>query len=334
MYNQNHPNPINLSIIIPFYNVENYLREALNSVIDLKGISYEVILINDGSTDKSLDIALEFASHKSKFILYSNHTNKGQSHARNIGIKNAKGTYIYFLDSDDYIDSLQFSRVFGTLIEQNLDICLFNGLLFNHNDKLQERIFKTNTVYQRKITFKKPMSGYKLSNQLMKKNKYSASPCLYVFKRELVIKNKLLFIEGIIHEDEHFTPLLMINSNRAMHLDINVFFRRIRNNSTMTNLNPKKSYAGIKKGYKELIKYSDDYHNIRFYRWIIMKFYLRLLIFEIESNKKETVIPFKKIFFEYKIYQSPKIFIKYILLTLFPKKSLLMRNFKTNGFKR
>lgn len=103
-----------LSIVVPVYNVETYLKRCLESILACKLTDYEVILVNDGSTDNSFNICLDFEKRYSE-IKVINQKNGGLSNARNSGLKEAKGTYIAFIDSDDYIISENFSRVIEKL---------------------------------------------------------------------------------------------------------------------------------------------------------------------------------------------------------------------------
>jgi len=94
---------LKFSIIVPVYNVEDYIHECVNSILAQSFDSYEILLINDGSTDKSASICDQFAlSHRNVIVIHKK--NGGLSDARNVGIKNAKGEYIIFIDSDDYIE--------------------------------------------------------------------------------------------------------------------------------------------------------------------------------------------------------------------------------------
>ena len=94
---------INVSIVIPVYNVEKYLKQCLESVVNQTLDKIEVICINDGSTDNSLNILKEYEKKYNNIIIIDQE-NKGPGFARNIGMKRASGKYIYFLDSDDYIE--------------------------------------------------------------------------------------------------------------------------------------------------------------------------------------------------------------------------------------
>lgn len=128
---------IELSIIVPIYNVEKYLEECLESIYKIKNIKKEVILINDGSKDKSLDIAKKFKKkYKEETILIDNE-NKGLSETRNIGINLAKGNYLWFIDSDDKIIP-NLEQVFLKLKGNKYDVLYMNGYFFPNMLKIYE----------------------------------------------------------------------------------------------------------------------------------------------------------------------------------------------------
>ena len=102
---------IYFSIIVPIYNVEKYLTECLQSVLKQSYQYYEIICINDASTDNSYDILLKYAKNNKKIIVINNKKNRGLSYCRNQGIEKAKGDYILFVDSDDYISSESTNRI-------------------------------------------------------------------------------------------------------------------------------------------------------------------------------------------------------------------------------
>src|SRR5690625_1653273 len=113
-----------ISVIIPVYNVENYLVECMKSVVNQTYENIEIIAIDDGSTDNSLKILEDFALRNDNLTIVSQE-NSGQSVARNKGIKKAQGKYIYFLDSDDYILPQTFEQLINTLEENKLDLIRF-----------------------------------------------------------------------------------------------------------------------------------------------------------------------------------------------------------------
>ena len=122
-----------ISIIVPIYNVENYLRQCLDSIISQTYQNFECLLINDGSPDNSADICREYVSKDSRFR-YFEKENGGVSSARNFGIECSKGQYITFIDSDDWVDSDYLEVLYRALIEEQADIAISTYKQFNMDD--------------------------------------------------------------------------------------------------------------------------------------------------------------------------------------------------------
>ncbi|OOR98097.1 hypothetical protein B0186_09865 [Canicola haemoglobinophilus] len=122
-----------VSVIIPIYNSMKYLRDTLDSVINQTYQDLEIILINDGSTDTSLSICKEYSKNHLRIKLFSQ-DNKGASMARNLGLENAQGKYILFVDSDDYILPNHIESLVTTLEKNNSDICISNCKRINENE--------------------------------------------------------------------------------------------------------------------------------------------------------------------------------------------------------
>ncbi len=129
-----------ISIVIPVYNVEEHLKKCITSIINQTIKNFEVILVNDGSTDNSLKIIKEFARLDDR-VKYINKDNRGVSSARNAGLKKAKGVYIYFIDADDFVENNSFQCMYKNLIEENYSMILGN---FNCLDSKLKLLFTTN----------------------------------------------------------------------------------------------------------------------------------------------------------------------------------------------
>ena len=129
-----------VSVIVPVYNVEKYLERCIESLINQTFDDIEIIALNNGSTDKSLDI-LNYYAHKDKRIRVINNKNIGVSKSRNIGIEEAKGEYIVFVDSDDWIDSNMIYILYDTISDNNCDLvmCTYIREFSNHS---KEKVFK------------------------------------------------------------------------------------------------------------------------------------------------------------------------------------------------
>lgn len=144
-------NKIKVSVIIPVYNVERYLREAIFSIINQSLNEIEIIIVNDGSTDSSFNIIKEFASKDQRIQIISN-PNQGLSIARNLGIYRAIGEYIYFFDSDDLLDKDALRKCYNKCQSETLDFLFFDADAFSEGNMPIERF-----NYERAIKYEMPM---------------------------------------------------------------------------------------------------------------------------------------------------------------------------------
>lgn len=222
-----------LSIIIPVYNVEKYLQRCLESCIkqDLQLDYYEIIIVNDGSIDNSLVIANNYAIKYPNITIVSQ-KNKGLSIARNVGLEIAKGDYIWFVDSDDWIADNCIATIIDKCTKQKLDIlCISKANVIkgqNHNRYLYNHELENQTINGKET----------LRNGLLK----SVCVPFYIYRKEFLTINNLKCLENVFHEDNEFTP-------RAFYLAQKVgFYNRIcyyayeRENSIMTTINPKRAF--------------------------------------------------------------------------------------------
>ena len=227
-----------VSVIVPVYNVENYLKECLDSLINQSYNNIEVIIIDDGSTDNSSNILKEYTQD---FVKVYTQENAGQSAARNFGIDKATGKYLLFVDSDDYILKETIEELVSLMENDNLDLIRFSAEPFSDDVDYD--------VYSKQYDFSKYFSEGTVYNheQFLKisANAYSTSPCLYMVKLDIIKDNNLRFIEGILHEDEIFTLELFFNIQSASYTNKQYYKRRYRSGSVMTtskNSNMQKSF--------------------------------------------------------------------------------------------
>lgn len=277
-----------VSVIIPVYNVEEFLQECLESVIKQTYKNIEIITIDDGSTDNSLEILKQYASNDGNITII-NQKNSGQSVARNKGIAETKGKYIYFLDSDDYILPETIENLISKMEKNNLDLIRFAAEPFSDNINYK--------VNKKQYDFRKYFSTEKLykKSEFLNINlqAFSSSPVLYVVKRDMLIKNKIKFKPGIIHEDELFTLRVFLNANYTMY-DSNFYYkRRYRIGSTMTLQNGarnKKSFDSnciILEEVNKLLNFYTSDHEIRLIKKRIRGVIGSLIYTEIDSNYKK-----------------------------------------------
>ena len=240
---------VKVSVVMPVYNTAHFVGDAVKSVLNQTFYDFELIIINDGSTDNSLEIIDELKLRDSRIVIISQ-DNAGLSAARNRGIELAQGEFIYFMDSDDLISSDTLLLCYSFAIEDNLDIVFFDAVSFSCNSLLNNPAFD----YSRKRYINKGVySGKEILRLLLNNNIYKASACLYITKRLFLNKLKLDFYPNILHEDELFTPLLFINSDKVGYLPFDFYSRRVREDSIMN----KKFSSFNLKSYLTVIKELD-----------------------------------------------------------------------------
>ncbi len=222
-----------ISVIIPVYNVELYLAECLDSVLTQTYPHYEVICVNDGSTDGSQAILENYAAKYDK-IQVINQDNKGLSAARNAGIAAAKGDYVFLLDSDDKI----VKHALETLVAKSNgeDFICFNGKRYfeetNAEDTPDEGII---------AEFE---SGWDYYNQFALVNRKFHFVCtvLRLYRREFLLQHQLHFQEGIFHEDNLFTPIACYYAQKVKIIPECLYIYRIRKGSITQHANIKRLF--------------------------------------------------------------------------------------------
>lgn len=258
-----------VSIIIPIYNIEKYLEKCIKSLINQTYRNLEIILINDGSTDESARICEEYKEQDNR-IVFINKKNGGAASAKNKGLKVAKGDYITFVDSDDFIEPDMIEYMVNTIKKYNSDIiqCSFTNLYKN-----TER-FKQDKIVEQKISSKDFLELFltKWDSSLFW-NK--------LFKRD-VIEN-VFFKEGRCIDDEFFTYKCVINSKSIVTSNKIVYNYRMRKSGVMKSESSQKQilkdrvdylyerYELVRKIYKDLDK--DFLEHLLTYYLIISKDY-------------------------------------------------------------
>ncbi|MBN2729132.1 MAG: glycosyltransferase [Bacteroidales bacterium] len=220
-----------VSVIVPIYNVEEYLEACLNSIISQTFREIEIILINDGSTDRSHEIMKRFAE-KDKRILIINQQNKGVSVARNRGLLKALGEYLLFVDSDDTILPNTIEILYNQSVKMHCDLLLGDVVYINSNGKKVFPYKRNNDVYNQTL-----MSGTKRLVKLMEDNTFPPLVYLFFVKRELIMNNQIFFKEGIIHEDELWCINTMLCAKKTSLLDFCYYNYFQRNGSLMNSDN-------------------------------------------------------------------------------------------------
>lgn len=241
-------NKIKVSVIIPVYNVEKYVEESVLSIMNQSLKEIEIIIINDGSTDNSLEIIHKLSTKDNRINVIST-INNGQSIARNIGLYIAQGEYIYFFDSDDLLDVKTLEECYFECKTNDLDFLFFDANCFGDN-LINEINYKRSNKFRKKI-----YKGIDILNEQFKEKGFSASPCLSFIKRKYLINTNLSFYPRIIHEDALFTFILYLRAEKVSFIDKCYFHRRIRTDSIMTSPYKIKNALGYLTVCKELLNY-------------------------------------------------------------------------------
>lgn len=244
-----------LSIIVPVYNVEKYLNRCVDSLLDQGDFSdYEVILVDDGSTDSSGKICDDYAE-RFEVVRTIHKENGGASSSRNLGIINAKGKFIMFVDSDDYVKSDCLSFLINKLLENNLDILSYNFIysygLYNISENSELTDF-----------FGKIVTGEEFLIKCLKNQSMLMTVWKYIYKKDIIIDNCLFFREGVIYEDEEWVPRTFFKANRVMQIDDIVYCYCIRHESVSNNKSKVKSGSlDLLSNCKSLKRFSQSIGN-------------------------------------------------------------------------
>lgn len=260
-----------VSIILPVYNVERYLDAALVSIKEQTLTDYEVIAVNDGSTDGSLAILQQWQKPEKlgDQLKIINQENKGLSGARDSGIRVATGDYIYFMDSDDIIDRKLLEKCVSLADKNQLDAiqieyqhvddadCLVDG---NTNPLPLE-----NGAVITRDEYLQSLYGF---NRLKRKIplRYHAMVWCYFIKRDILVDNDLYFYSNVIHEDELFTPKLLFYVQKIGYIKEPLYHYRMSDNSITRNNEDKKQFntkrsQSIKQIVQELIAFYHQHEN-------------------------------------------------------------------------
>lgn len=216
-----------ISIIIPVYNVKQYLEQCVESIIQQNYVDYEILLIDDGSKDGSSQLCDIIANQDDRISVFYQ-KNKGVSKARNIGLENCTGEYILFVDSDDYLWEGILEKICQIAKEhKNPEIIGFQHLV-GENETRAYLDIRNEMVF----------SGETYLSQVWKN--YNFIPVWkYCYNRQFVEINKFKFFEGIKNEDELWTPTVLVNATRVIFLNTPGYYYRSRQGSIMKELNTK-----------------------------------------------------------------------------------------------
>ena len=220
-----------LSIILPVYNVEPYIRKALESIFDTTASvnDYEVIVVNDGTKDGSMAVVQQFTDHPNLIILEQE--NQGLSAARMKGLSVASGQFVFFVDSDDW------------LVEDGVGLVLRQLETWSSADVLMFPIIRCSLETDERTIEPVIEKERRMSGKDYIREGWIPSPCTrFVFKRKLLDNKKLLFPFGLLHEDLYWGPVLMYLADCIVMMTDPVYVYQSRPGSIMTSMSIRSSY--------------------------------------------------------------------------------------------
>lgn len=258
-------NNILFSIIVPIYNVEKYLRKCVETLINQTYKNIEIILVDDESPDACPEICDEFAKMDERIVVIHK-KNGGLSDARNAGISAARGKYLLFVDSDDYIDENTCEK-FSKYTDMRCQVIMGEAIVEGGEKSLSH------------INCSEVMSGNQYLMEAYTEKKVPMVAWLNIIERDFLLEKKLFFKKGILHEDEEFTPRLILNSDRIVITSIPFYHYVIRDNSIMTQKNKEKNARDFYQTCLELEKYYGCVSNRKLKNYLLddlVKKYLNL----------------------------------------------------------
>ena len=243
-----------ISVVIPVYNVENYLPEAIESVLSQELERMEVIAINDGSNDSSGDL-LDVYAKKDSRLKVIHQKNRGLSAVRNRGLKLARGKYIYFFDSDDVLLQGSLNKVINRLEDTGSHIARFSVSMMDEVGNLRRPVNKKAVPG---LEVSAPINGEVFLQSLFQSGNYGAIVQKFTFLKSFLLHNNLLFDEGYIHEDEAFTMESLCLADKVVSFNEVMLLKRMRSGSIMSAIRNEENIKGWLRAAKRLLQFIDD----------------------------------------------------------------------------
>jgi glycosyltransferase involved in cell wall biosynthesis len=214
-----------ISVIVPVYNVEKYLRQCLDSILNQTFKDFECICVNDGSTDNSLQILNEYANKDSRIKIISQE-NKGLAGARNTGVKNANTKYLTFIDSDDWVDDKYLELLYTEIERTKSDISCCN---------LKKYYQKENSYVSDSTPQERKFNITDLDSVKIRKGYEQPCATVKIYKKSFMDSNNLCFFEGFINEDAPFSAFCFAFAKKVSYIDNELYFYRLQRENSITS---------------------------------------------------------------------------------------------------
>lgn len=264
-----------ISVIVPIYNAQQYLKDTINSLINQTLKNIEIILVNDGSTDNSKKICEEYAKRDERIILI-NKENGGQADARNAGLNIAKGKYIMFLDADDLYELDSCEHMYNVIEDTKSDYVIGNYQMMDEDGTKWEKPAFDIKEYQQ---FKINKNDYQKSFFVMNSTVWNK-----IYSNQFLKDNNIIFKVLSPSEDDYFTSLCYIKAKSGFYTSKVMYLYRNSPKSSSKDCSLK-YFKGINYAYKVIYQSFKDNNEMNYYRYIYAKKNAYLLCQLIDSNQ-------------------------------------------------
>ena len=289
-----------VSIIITAYNCEKTINRCIDSVINQTNQDFELIVVNDGSTDNTELKVLSFKDELGNKLKYFYKENTGVADTRNYGLEKANGEYIMYIDCDDYIDKNLLLKL-EQYMEEHIDVIKYKMIIVDEKDNEIERV--SGPVFE--VT-----SGQAAFNELYYQDVLIDSPCIYLMKKEYLISNNFRFPYGTYHEDFAILPIIIANAGSMVSADVYGYYYVQTENSIMREENLEKTKKKMKDcfmHYDNMLKKIKEQDLSKFTKQNIKIYYTNGILVKMKELPKELKKDFIKEFKKRKMSKNIKI---------------------------
>ncbi len=277
---------VNISIIMPLYNAEIYLKETLISVLKQTYQKFELICINDASTDNTIKILYQFQNTDNRIRIIENKERMGAAISRNIGIYAAEGKYITFLDGDDIFDEIMLESAYKEAEKNDVDV-----VMYDYKHVLSDCIYEKKIMYRSELFIEKYCKiPFSITDfEPIEYMYWSTSPCNKLYKKSFILSNKLEFQTLSSSNDVYFVSMALLLAPKIIMLEDRRVMLYARDHDTLTRISydrdPMCTYLAMKKVWEELAK-RELCERLGDYYYCALFYYLRLAILKSKSIEK------------------------------------------------
>ena len=304
---------VKVSVIVPIFNVEKYLYKCLYSITKQTLKEIEIILINDGSTDNSIEIALSFFQKDNRIKLISQE-NSGQSIARNRGLSIASGDYIVFVDSDDWIESNMLEKLYNNICIQNSDFSCCRISFENY-------ISGKRSIHGHEFRFKELYAPTILEEALYAREIY-VCPCNKIYNRLFLVSNNLTFEPGIVNEDTLFTIQIASCAKKVSFIN-NILYHVIEREGSTSRSSYDRLFLDMNKALQKSKNYLIDKGSFKKVEHIYKVRYLKSMLYNLLQSAQR--LPYQEYLSVYYLCMKQTFYLKYNIYYIYKELSLKYR---------